>query len=167
MSACDPTSLEKLFGKNEDLSFVRTDYSGNELRIDGYYYFMNIGSDSTMRYHIRFFYKNGVVLDCGNPTKDELKIREEQFKNGQFYKIVKGSKSSWGLYKIENSTIQIELLYYGPFRAFINCGVILDDSTYVLNKMKSSYDEKEIEISGTCHFKKFSPKPDSTNIFIK
>jgi hypothetical protein len=39
---CDKIFLENLFGKNEELSFVRTDYNGKELRTDGYYSFQAV-----------------------------------------------------------------------------------------------------------------------------
>lgn len=159
--------FENIFGKDEKLTFIRRDYKGYELRTDGYYYFKNISADSIVKYHIHFFYRNGVVLECGNPTQEELKTREEEFKNGKFNKYVSRSASSWGIFKIDSSTIQIELLYYSPFRAYINYGEIINDTTFVLKKRKSSYSSEEIEILGTCHFKKFYPKPDSTNNFIK
>ncbi|MEA4936467.1 hypothetical protein SDC9_122266 [bioreactor metagenome] len=159
--------IEKLFGKNEELTFTRTDYNGNQLRTDGYYYFKNESNDSTYNYRIYFFYKNGVVLDCGNPSDDELNTREEEFKNGQFNKYVKKNVSSWGLFKIDSTMIQFEMLHGGPFRAYIDFGKIINDTTFVLTKRKSSYGTDEIKLQGTFRLKPFSPKPDSTNVFIK
>lgn len=159
--------IEKLFGKDEELTFIRTDYVGTELRTDGYYYFKNKGSDSTYKYNIYFLYKNGVVLYCGNPSQDELITREEDFKNGQFNKYVRKSASSWGLFKIDSTIIQFETLQGGPFRTYIDSGRIINDTTFVLIKRKSSYGSYEIKLQGTYNFKEFSPKPDSTNIYIK
>jgi hypothetical protein len=163
-SSCE-SLIEMFFGKNEELTFIRTDYDGSQLRTDGYYYCRH--EDRDVVYSIFFFYKNGVVLHGGAPSQDELITREEEFKNGQYLEYVKKSASAWGLFKVDSTTIQYEMLYYGPFRAFINSGDIINDTTFVITKRKASNSSEEITLDNTFHFKQFSPKPDSTNVYIK
>lgn len=163
---CDTSFLENLFGKNEELSFVRNDYNGNELRTDGYYYHKDVGIENT-RLYILFLYKNGYLLYGNYPKLDELEARENEYKNGQYYKNVKKYQNYWGLFSIDSTTIQYELLYYGPFRAYVDSGKIINDSTFVILKRKSSYNNDEKVLQDTFHLKQLSPKPDSINVFIK
>lgn len=165
---CDTSFLENFFGKNEELSFIRKDYQGYELKTDGYYYFERKNNDTTFYYNFYFLYKNGIALCCGYYSENILLTKEEEFINGKFKRKYLGKSASyWGLFLIDKAAIQIEQLYYGPFRAYINSGNILNDTTFTLIKRKSSYSSEETEILETYHFKKFNYKPDSTNVFIK
>ncbi len=161
--------IETLFGKNEELTFIKTDYLGDQLRFDGYYYCKHEGKEIT-RLQILFFYQDGVLLYGGFPLSDELSDRENEFKNGQYYKYAKKHQSDWGLFTIDSTTIQYEMLHGGPFRAMIDSGKIINDTTFVILKRKSSYGTygiKEKALQDTFRLKPFSPKPDSTNIYIK
>jgi hypothetical protein len=80
-------------------------------------------------------------------------------------------KTFWGIFIVENDAITIE--YYNSriiegLPAYLNTGVILNDTTFVLKEQKRSKDGSELQIiDETYHFKKFSPKPDSTNKYLK
>ena len=49
--------------KDDDLSLSRKEYTGNQLRIDGYYYFNYTNEEDYVR--VYFFYKNGMILYGG------------------------------------------------------------------------------------------------------
>jgi hypothetical protein len=163
--------IETLFGKNEELTFVRTNYEGNQLRTDGYYYnWLGKPHNNESRVEIIFLYRNGILLKGGNPYFRELEIFEVDYKSGQFNKSANKYRSFWGLFTIDSTTIQYEMLHGGPFRAMIDSGKIINDTTFVILKRKSSYGTygiKEKALQDTFRLKPFSPKPDSTNIYIK
>lgn len=80
--------IEMFFGKNEEFTFIRADYVGDQLKIDGYYY-CRYNVYDTASYYILFLYKNGIVLNGGYPYENELSVREDEFKNGLYKKSVK------------------------------------------------------------------------------
>lgn len=163
--------IEKFFGSNEDLTFVRTDYEGDQLKIDGYYYHWYgkpFNDESLIK--ILFLYRNGITLWGGTFYADKIIIQEEQFKNGNFHNKDTKNPMFWGLFTIDSISIQYEMLEGGPFRAMIDSGIILNDTTFVILKRKSSYGTLGIEekaLQDTFRLKPFSPKPDSINIYIK
>ena len=70
-------------------------------------------------------------------------------------------KYVYGLFQIEVSIIKIEKWVPssgGPTKAYLREGEILNDTTFYLMHRE----KKEIY-----HFKQYSPKPDSTNKYIK
>ncbi|GAB1415272.1 hypothetical protein MASR2M117_06780 [Paludibacter sp.] len=163
--------IEMFFGKNEELTFTRTDYEGNQLRTDGYYYFWygKPYNDKSL-IEILFLYRNGIVLWGGTQHFGELNIREYEFINGKYHQEITKNPMFWGLFTIDSTSIQYEMLDGGPFRAMINSGKIINDTTFVILKRKSSYGTygiKEKTLQDTFRLKPFSPKPDSINKFIK
>ena len=51
---------------------------------------------------------------------------------------------------------------------YMKIGKIINDTTFQLVREFASYHKKDSRvIDETYHFKQFSPKPDSTNVFIK
>ncbi len=155
--------------KKEDavLSIERTLYTGNELRIDGYYYHEFAASGKTFL-TVDFFYKNGIYLTGYTFNKEELEEREEKFQNREFYNNIKDEKESWGVFIINNNSIIIEKWYYPyqlhPASTIKYYGTIMNDTTFTITKIK---DEDGVrERNDIYHFKEFSPKPDSTNKFI-
>src|SRR5690554_5445583 len=74
--------IEMFFGKNEELTFIRTDYVGDQLKIEGYYYCKHEGYGS-VSFDIIFFYKNGIALTEKFISDEEgLNKIEEEFRNG-------------------------------------------------------------------------------------
>ena len=70
------TSCNLLY-PDQKLTLPRTDYIGNEIRTDGYYY--HIIED---RIIFRFFYKNGIVLSGGASSFNNMDEAEtKMFKN--------------------------------------------------------------------------------------
>jgi hypothetical protein len=65
---------------DDDLTLPKQDYTGNQLRIDGYFY-----SFSDNDYQIYFLYRNGTVLKSPFISSENLYSSEQEFANGIFY----------------------------------------------------------------------------------
>jgi hypothetical protein len=119
-----------------------------------------------------FFYQNGIILDGGGFPINEVVKRETEYKNGAFYSHVKEIKYSWGVFIIEGNKISFERWYPSepPYKAFVNTGEILNDTTFKITesyRMQNGEKTKVHTENAIYHFKQLSPKPDSTNSFIK
>lgn len=150
----------------QDMPFAlkRQPYVENNLRIDGYYY-QKYGDPE--RLTIYFFFSDGILLHAGDGYTIDI---EESFKDGSLYEKLKKNKYCWGLFCIDDKNIQIERYYNTDdlsTKSFIRSGEILNDTTFSITKVIRSDGESERSVNETYHFKQFSPKPDSTNIFIK
>jgi hypothetical protein len=149
--------------KDEPLLFSQTPYTGSELRIDGYYYLQE--NEQTW---IKFFYRNGIVLIFyhGFPTTD-LTIVDEGI--AEKYERCKNEKMCWGIFSVFGSTIQSTKWGHsvgGGLTSYKYMGTIENDTTFCL--IRAIYYTGRIDEFNDCyHFRQFSPKPDSTNIFIE
>ena len=153
---------------DDNLSIARANFIGKQLRIDGYFY---TNFEDKMQ-SLSFFFENGIFLDIGGNEIDYDEAKNyviNQFINKKSHL---DSKLGWGVFKIDNDYIAFER-WYGyakPYKAFVRAGKILNDTTFVITE---SYrvingERKEIRSKNEMyHFKKFSPKPDSTNVFVQ
>jgi hypothetical protein len=165
MSSCK--SDEGLFPPDE-LSLNRADYIGDELKIDGYYY---NDVDGTF-FAPTFFYRNGIFIYTGGAfdsfDKMDNYIKDEFISRSDY----KESIFRFGLFLIDGNIIKFELIYPssgGPLKAFVNEGVILNDTTFLIQSSYRNQNGKITEFreeNETYHFREFSPKPDSTNSFV-
>jgi hypothetical protein len=160
---------KKIF-PDDNLSIQRENYSGNQLRLDGYYYrYIN----EEYYFPKLFFYNNGVILDIGGRFKTFEEV--EDYINRIFIENsnYNSNKLSWGVYRVENDNIKFEKWYPGSgggFPAITREGKILNDTTFHITQSYRMKNGKKREISAQdeiYHFKQFSPKPDSTNQFIR
>jgi len=158
----------KKWFEDEELTLPKTPYTGDELRTDGYYYHT---SDGNYYRTITFFYADGVAFQpLGGfhslQETDEYIINELVGEN-RYHDV----QFSWKLYNIVDERILIN--YWvppGAFQCYFQEGTILNDTTFVIQsyyRMKKGEKIGETEINETYHFHQFSPKPDSTNIFIQ
>jgi hypothetical protein len=114
-------------------------------------------------------YRNGIILgDVGAPI-GKISEMEEWFRNG-FY-VNNSKKYYWGVFQINGYKIKYEkwVPINEPFPAVTYEGVILNDTTFVINKyyrMKDIDKKAPTEVNRVYHFKQFNPRPDSTNRFI-
>ena len=153
--------------ENEKLTLPKTPYTGNELRTDGYYYYTMNGEYFRT---ITFFYKNGVAFrpPSGSHSLQEVDeyVINELVGENRFH----DSQLSWELYNVENDRILFNYwVPTRPFQCYFQEGTILNDTTFVLQRyyrMENGEKTGETEINETFHFRAFSPKPDSTNVFI-
>jgi hypothetical protein len=153
---------------DDELSIESMDYTGNQLRIDGYYYI--IANDGSV-YDSYFFYNTGIIMDLSGVATnvEEMDNRLTNLIKNKEYDY---PKFTFGVFLIKDNSITIERWYPSecPYKAFVKSGQIINDTTFVINKMYRMQNGKKTEIrelDQTYHFRQFSPKPDSTNNFIK
>ena len=155
------------FFKDDELSLTRVPYTGNELRIDGYYFYEH--SDPA-RIDIYFLYRNGIILYGGTPLSSEIKETENKIQTDRWHEIIKNDITSWGVFHVNGSTIKFERWYPssgGGAPSAVREGKILNDSTFHITVSYRSNGSERNEKDEIYHFREFAPKPDSTNNFIK
>lgn len=142
----------------DDLQIERKNYSGANLRIDGVYY------NNHQKAHF-FLYRDGVFFDGGTGFNGSINELIKFYSQKENYRTAYELPYRWGVFKIENDEILIEKWVSGDaFGRYITSkfsGVIINDTTLLLNH------PAEVIGTDTFYFHKFSPKPDSTNTFIK
>jgi hypothetical protein len=164
-SSCDKERNES---SDDKLSLERIDYNGNELIIDGYYYKKD---PNRPQLSALFLYQNGTILYGSAFNIDNTNEVEERYRNGNYATNAAKYKYDWGVFQINGTQIKYEkwVPTNGPFPAVTYEGVILNDTTFVINKSYRALDagkKAPTEHYWEYHFKEFSPKPDSTNRFI-
>lgn len=162
------SSCSKLFGrKDDDLSIVRRNYDGDELRIDGYYYSIGYKGEIIDGY---WFYRNGVLISTGGITHsfEEMDNYMLTFINNNHYKT---RKIAWGVFDVIEDSIAFERWYpHGPNRAYVSTGKILNDTTFHIidsYRMENGVKTDRKERDEMYYFRAFEPKPDSTNSFVR
>ena len=153
--------------KDEELVLEKQPYTGNALRLDGYYY--NRLEDGRI-WNTFFYYRDGTML-CGigsEYTDDDLEKYDIWFTDNEFLDFLKKDKYSWCLYQIHDDSICFEkwMLSDGGFPVNRFSGIILNDTTFVITKVENPHSGNVYQHNDLYHFHAFSPKPDSTNIFI-
>jgi hypothetical protein len=160
-------SCEEWFIKDKEFSMEAIPYTGNELRIDGYYY-KKTDSDTT-RAHVLVFYANGIQF--GGSSVESLIGIEDRFRDPNYIKDLRDCLFCWGPYDIKDGVLRFEFYsifgnYWHIVRA--NCN-LLNDTIFVI-KQTNRIDGKNVsrgDFLGEYRFKQFIPKPDSTNYIIK
>lgn len=151
---------------DEELTLQRKVYTGNELKIDGYYYYIVPESNRTV---IWFFYRNGVVLHGG--TYMSVDFDEIETIMVERYSQLKKLKSSWGVFLVDGDKIQLERWAEAPngvsLATFRYSGNIINDTTIHITETYYSGRNETKQIDEVWHYKQFDNKPDSTNTFIK
>lgn len=162
-------SCRKIIENDQELTLNIQPYTGNQLRVDGYYYWTSEDNEGNEAFQIFFFYRNGVLLSGGFPLAADLADQEEEFANGEYYDHVKDDKISWGRFQISGSIITYEKWYPssgGPAPVYMHQGAILNDTTFQIASSRPSHGNGQVEsLNRIYRFKPFSPKPDSTNTF--
>jgi len=163
-------ACEDFFIKDKEFSMKVTPYTGNDLRIDGYFY-KNYTDDKV---DFLMFYSNGVFFK-NSSTSVEL---ESRLQDPNYIKNLRDCRFCWGPYNINNNILRFE--FYDIFghtwhTCIANC-VILNDTTFNIENITFSSTGKKVDVKkegssyyslGVYHFKQFSPKPDSTNVYIR
>ncbi len=155
---------------NRQRPLTLKNYKNNvrNLRMDGYWYKKNVLTSEAM-----VLYENGVLLDLSSPPTNT-----DKFQHWEEYLIpyiISGASSAydyysdWGVFETTKDSIRFERYYPpsgGPWVPYIRSGIILNDSTFLITEARRSY-RKEVEKENILYgFRRFSPKPDSTNRFI-
>ncbi|HOD25842.1 MAG: hypothetical protein ACOX59_08235 [Bacteroidales bacterium] len=156
--------------EDDPLYLKRMEYSGSDIKLNGYYYNYYSSNDTVVICEGHFFYNNGIILNVGG-LRNSFDEYDNYILDVMNYKYYKNQKACWGVFIIEDDKILLERWQpFNPFRAYIKQGEILNDTTFQLTKIYRMVNEEktdEIEINEIFHFREFSPKPDSTNVFIK
>ena len=120
---------------DKDLSLDRVDIPGTQLRLDGFYY-GDPESDweNTVRYETFVFYQNGVLLRTGSKEFDKMEFEIEGLSKTT---LPQQSKDVWGIINVNGNNIIIEHWQPAPCSkpAVLRSGEILNDTTFVLNKI--------------------------------
>jgi len=143
---------------NAQLTMQKTPYTGNELRIDGYYYTVTQNFEGDL-YPVYFFYRNGVFRYGGSfKSLDDI---TGDWGDGN-------SRLLWGYFEISDSSFRFER--WQVTATVEKSGVILNDSTFYISKRKITSGEspnpQEETVNELYHFVEYSPKPDSVNRFL-
>lgn len=144
-------------------------YPLNKLNINGIYYQESArNKELVVSYYV--FYKNGMILDGGDGRIDKNDLFFKKLLDTSYLNHLKSIIYAWGIYNINYPKIIIEK-YYAPSGGKIKTkyieGKILNDTTIVFYRISSDYLDEIFSIQDTFHFREFSPKPKSTNEFIK
>ena len=150
----------------EDFTLQKMNYSGINLRIEGYF-FREIEEDF---YELFFLFEDGVFLSGGAMRVDgEEKTVDDSVLNFIELGYYKNNQYGWGIWIVENDQIVIEKWLPGsggPYPVGRYVGEVLNDSTINIAftyQLPPEGDEEKQQFT----FREFSPKPDSTNTFIE
>jgi hypothetical protein len=150
---------------------VKTPYTGDELKIDGYYY---SNPDSENHMSIAVLYRNGVCMHIpvslnysGQNVSDF--VENDILLNDAFISRWKDKPACIGVFYINVESIKFERWEATGknITTFSYSGKILNDTIFLLTKRVDNETNKSYSINETYRFKQFSPKPDSTSVFIK
>lgn len=133
----------------------------------GYYYSNNPYYENYIG--VAVFYRNGFcihtrIVPNGRDTLDY--IENEILLNDAYIYKLKNSPSNIGVFHIIDSDIEIENWEYRN-ESVSYFGKIINDTTFIVNKSISHRTNQTWINNHTYRFKQFSPKPDSTNVYIK
>ena len=159
-------NCEKIY-PDDKLSLTKTEYTGQQLKIDGYYYTINKFSNKASVY---VFFNNGVLLNVGGGF-DLTKSNdiENALSSFAFISKLKQDKTAWGLFIVKSDIIEFEHWYHSGGSqkiVYLKSGIIINDTSFQITSSKRT-DGSELRAKNEIYyFKEFSPKPDSTNAFV-
>jgi hypothetical protein len=144
------------------------------LRLNGYYaYKYTTITDGLELSNVRFLYKNGIIFDASNHgTHSDIELEKIVHDNiDKYMDKYRKDANYWKVVSISNSSITIEgwnsSLSPKNQDTIIEKGIILNDTTFRITSLNDRKGQLIKSVSNIYEFKKFSPKPDSTNKFIK
>lgn len=148
---------------DDKCTIQQSNYEGDNLRIDGFYY-KDVNENDELT-QIFILYRNGIVL-----VPEGVKLSEA---DNIIKKLIDDNPrrdviDMWGLFEVEDSTISLE--YYLPsmygHHTYLMRGKILNDTTFKMTVGRWSVDFKDESIDYLYRFRKTEAKPDSTNKFF-
>ena len=153
--------------KDDNLSLQKTTYTGDQLKIDGYFY-GEPNSKNNVR--IYYLYSNGVFFDDGIESLEDSQngtIKVDVSNN-----LGKQTKGQWGTFSINGNSIEIERWQSninGCETTIYEKGNIINDTSFVITRREFRERGKSIKTedpNSTFYFKALPQKPDSTNVFV-
>jgi hypothetical protein len=161
-------SCSQFNGERNPLSLKKETNQTKKIKLRGYY-LTEVSIPDGKALNIIFFYENGVLMSPGSFEEKQGKV-ESYLRHNLFMSKVKDLQVSWGLYRIIDDSISFEKWYHGggPSKiSQIRKGIILNDTTFLIGSVSRTNGTEKISVKEYYYFKKFNPKPDSTNQFIK
>ncbi|MBO6161358.1 MAG: hypothetical protein J6O01_07760 [Bacteroidales bacterium] len=158
---------------NIPVPLTKVEYTGNQLRTDGYYYSI----DDELLY-LSVLYRDGFCIHTLTHKPDDfgpdtLQCIENKLLNPGFISKLKDFPSQIGVFKINDIVIEIEIwddvgriIGGDVLNTFSYYGKILNDTTFFVYKRVNNENDKTYTEDLTYHFVKYDSKPDSTNRFI-
>jgi hypothetical protein len=153
--------------ESEKLTFEKQLNNTRKLRLAGLYLRGDPDLDS-LNFNVYFLYEDGKILYFG--SLDGATYNSETLTDRTLIEKIKKNIVSWGLYTIGGDTISFEKWHHSggpPKITYIRKGKILNDSTFIITSSERPNGEERTQLNEVYHFRKFHPKPDSTNDFIK
>ncbi|MGB3180748.1 MAG: hypothetical protein WBB45_05125 [Cyclobacteriaceae bacterium] len=157
--ACEKTGI----CKDDELQFQRAAYTGNQLNTDGFYY-GDVDSSSSLPFaNIYYFYRDGTFFTSASEDLEKAESGNIDVDvSNEFGKTI---KSAWGVFRINSNEIEIarwESSLHGCENSILERGIIINDSTFILEPNSSVRSQESI-----FRFHPLVQKPDSTNSFIQ
>ena len=150
------------------LSMAKTPYTGNELKMDGYYY-SNPYPGNVIG--IAVLYRNGVCVHMRTEIKSQDTtgfIKNEILLNNGLMSRLWSTPTDIGVFQINNRSVKLESWVAGrDITTFSHFGEIVNDTTFLITNWNNNDTGKSYQVNQVYRFKQFSQKPDSTNNFIK
>lgn len=156
------TSCIFFVGEEYELTFEKEPFRGSNLKLDGYFYSVEETPSNPIR--VLFLYNDGSILYMGTFSRGFI---ERTLVDSML--ISNLGKTDWGLFNVRGDSLNYEIRYPSGFEhiPFIHKGIITSDTTFEIREWMR-YDGTEREPHHVYYrFKKFHPKPDSTNELIK
>lgn len=153
---------------DEDFVMKADDYSGKEVKLNGYYY-NERGPAAFPMYDVYCFYENGVVYNT-TFNASSLESVEGIIKNKQY----PDNKANWGIFAIEDTIVKVEFIRnYGGLKGlshtwlglFPNDSIISFSTELITNQDPDSYWEYNItsEYRVEYTFRECAYKPDNSS----
>lgn len=149
--------------EDDKLNIARESYTGDQLRIDGYY----LTGNTILGIYI--FYENGILLVGDSFNADKLAAKEAEMQTDEWQAHVKKYKYRWGAYTIRGNEITYERWVPpsgGGFPTFTWKGTITSDTEFVMTSRRDNRKGKTEAINEVYRFVEFEHKPDSSNPFV-
>jgi|SRR5690606_20074147 len=153
------------------LTLQRVDNKSGLFKLNGFYYGK---SENFSRNGVYIFYENGVMLLFGNLQEKDLDYWKGKILNLNNYQKI---PYWWGVYQVDNNgNMELENWYSTDYEypTVRFRGKVVNDTTLLIahpsvDKLKSTtyFNEFSASVVDTFQFIPLSPKPDSTNNFIK
>ena len=165
LSSCFLESFLEWIDPDDKHSLQQANYNGNEIQMDGYYYYNYEDSSNSILFFI--LYRNGVVFGpwgIGGSDRDNIVFSKDYTRTSY------ASRDDWGLFEIEDSLIDIEFYLpvpYGGHPTYLMKGTILNDTTFHMTTGKRSDSSTIEQIDMVFHYCPTDIKPDSTNKYYK
>lgn len=159
--------------RSSDLTLGYQSNKTKKLKLNGFYWLETPVEGDMSWYLLHFLYQDGTLLQFGgikgNNNLNNQDYLAKYIAESKTY-INRENRTDWGVYIIDGNRIAFEKWEPssgGGSKTVVRKGKVLNDTTFVITEKLNHYDGKIYHVQDTFRFRAFSPKPDSTNRFIK